>query len=327
MTHPENAGKFFRLRIRPWDLITACGAVLATATGLAFCGSLYWMLDLFSHFRVQYLLGLSAVALVLLFPRRYRASAFFGIFAIINFCTIVPLYVGKETLPAQVSRSYRSLLINVNTESGNPDKVARVISQLEPDIVVLEEINTSWLSALSAQLGTYGYSRARPRDDNFGIALYSKHPFAQSEIRHIGEADVPSVIAELELPDGRLTVIATHPLPPGGAENSQLRNDQLARLPEIVKQANSPVLLLGDLNATPWCCHFQRLLRQSGLRDSSRGRGVVATWPAWLPILLIPIDHCLHTRGVHVTSKAIGPKVGSDHYPLVVDFVLSKGTP
>jgi len=323
MTQVEKAGSFSSFRIRLWDLVTACGAVLSTTSVLAFLGSFWWFFDLFSHFRVQYFFGLSVLALVLLFPRRYKVSAFFGMIAIVNFSTILPLYVGREPQPTQVSRSYRSLLMNVNTESGSPEKVARAIKQVDADVVVLEEINDHWLSALSVPLRDYGYSKAMPREDNFGIALYSKYPFVQAEIRQVGEADIPSVIAELASPVGRFTVIATHPVPPGGAENSRLRNDQLTRLPEIVKQANSAVLLLGDLNATPWCSHFKRLLRQSGLRDSSQGRGLLPTWPAWCPMLLIPIDHCLHTAGIHVTRRTIGPKVDSDHYPLVVDFVLT----
>jgi endonuclease/exonuclease/phosphatase (EEP) superfamily protein YafD len=323
MTRCDSAAKFFSLRIRPWDLVATCGAILSTATFLGFFGGLWWFLDLFSHFRVQYFLGLLAVALVLLFRRRYKAPAFFGLLAIVNACTIVPLYLGKEPLPTEVSRSYRGLLVNVNTESGVPAKVAEVIRQFDPDLVALEEVNDQWLSALSVPLRAYPYSKAMPREDNFGIALYSKYPMVRSEIRQIGEADIPSAIVELELPDGRLTVIATHPLPPGGPENSRLRNDQLARLPGIVKPVGSPLLLLGDLNATPWCSHFNRLLRQSGLRDSSQGRGFMATWPTYLPILLIPIDHCLYTAGVHIMGRATGPKVGSDHYPLVVDFVLT----
>jgi len=323
MTGSENVAKFFSFRIRSWDLVTAGGVILSSATVLAFLGSFWWFLDLFSHFRVQFFLGLSAIALVLLFRRRYKAPAFFSMLAIVNLCTIVPLYFGKERQPSVVSRSYRSLLMNVNTESGVPGKVALAIGQLDPDVLALEEVNDQWISALSVPLQTYPFSKAMPRDDNFGIALYSKYPLVQSEIRQVGEADIPSVIAELELPDGRLTVIATHALPPGGPENSRLRNDQLAQLPGIVNQANSPVLLLGDLNATPWCSHFKRLLSQSGLRDSSHGRGVMGTWPTYLPILLIPIDHCLHTAGVHVTREAIGPEVGSDHYPLVIDFVLT----
>jgi endonuclease/exonuclease/phosphatase (EEP) superfamily protein YafD len=280
-------------------------------------------LDLFSHFRVQYFLGLSVVAVVLIFRRRYKVPALFGVFAIANLGTIVPLYFGSDPQPAGVSRSYRSLLVNVNTDSGIPGKVAQTIEQLDPDFMALEEINDQWLSTLSVTLAAYPYSKTMPREDNFGIAIYSKYPLVQSEIRQVGEADVPSAIAELQLPDGLLTVIATHPLPPGGRENARLRDDQLERLPEIVKQARSPVLLLGDLNVTPWSSHFKRLLSRSGLRDSSQGRGVLGTWPTHMPIFLIPIDHCLHTAGIHVTRRATGPKVGSDHYPVVVDFVLT----
>ena len=322
MTRPISAVRLFSLRIRLWDLLTACGAIQSTATVLALFGGLWWFLDLFAHFRVQYLFGLSAVALILLFRHRRRAPTVFGLFAIVNLCTIAPLYFGKAPQPTEASRSYRGLLMNVNTESGLPAKVAQVIRRFDADLVALEEVNDQWLSALSASLRAYPYSKVMTRENNFGIALFSKYPFVQSEIRQVGEADIPSVIAELQMPEGRLTVIATHPLPPGSAENARLRNEQLARLPGIVKQARSPVLLLGDLNATPWCSHFRRLLSQSGLQDSAQGRGVQSTWPTFLPILLIPIDHCLHTADIHVTKRVIGPKVGSDHYPLVVDFVL-----
>jgi endonuclease/exonuclease/phosphatase (EEP) superfamily protein YafD len=309
--------------MRPWGLVTACGAILSMATVLGFCGSCWWFLDLFSHFRVQFFLGLSAVALVLVFLQRSIVPAFFAVLAAINFCTIAPIYFDKEPQPTGSSRSYRSLLMNVNTESGKPHQVAQAILQIDPDVVILEEVNDAWLCALAVALRGYAYSMAMPREDNFGIALYSKYPLVQSEIRQVSEANIPSAIAELQLPDGRLTLIATHLLPPVSAENSRLRNDQLTRLPEIVKQANSPVLLLGDLNATPWCAHFKRLLNQAGLRDSSQGRGVLGTWPTRIPLLLIPIDHCLYTAGVHIMRKARGPKVGSDHYPLVVDFVLT----
>jgi endonuclease/exonuclease/phosphatase (EEP) superfamily protein YafD len=161
-----------------------------------------------------------------------------------------------------------------------------------------------------------------PRDDNFGIALFSKHPFIRSEIRQA--RDIPMVIAELELPDGPLTVIGMHALPPSGEENSRSRNAQFALLPEMVQQSTSPVMLLGDLNATPWSSHFKRMLGQSGLRDSSKGLGVLPTWPTYMPFFLIPIDHCLHTAEIHITRKAIGQKTGSDHYPLIVDFVLAR---
>lgn len=327
MTEPKNRPGFLSLRLRPWDLVVAGGAILSAASILACFGNLWWCFDLFSHFRVQYALGLSAIALVLLIRRQYKIPVLFGIVTVLNLCTIAPLYFGKEMQPMDSSRRYRALLMNVNTESGKPQLVTQVIKQLDPDIVALEEVNDQWLSRLSVALAAYPYSKVAPQEDNFGIALFSKHALIRSEIRQIGEADIPSVIGELELPHGRLTVVATHTLPPGGPEYSRLRNEHLARLPEIVKQASSPVLLLGDLNATPWCSHFKQLLNRSGLRDSSQGRGFQGTWPTFLPILLIPIDHCLHSADIHVTRKFTGPKVGSDHYPLVIDFVVTSPSP
>ena len=142
-----------------------------------------------------------------------------------------------------------------------------------------------------------------PREDIFGIALYSKLPIVQSDIRYIGDAEVPSIVAELETPEGRLTLIATHPVPPVGAEYSRLRNGQLERLAELVARTSPPVLALGDFNATPWCPHFQRLLARSGLRDSSPGRGILPTWPTYVPPLQIPLDHCLHKTGVGIVRK------------------------
>jgi endonuclease/exonuclease/phosphatase (EEP) superfamily protein YafD len=155
------------------------------------------------------------------------------------------------------------------------------------------------------------------------IALYSRLPLSRAKIVYIGAAGVPSVIAEVEVAGERATVISTHPLPPAGSSYSRWRNDQLEKIPEFVGNATSPVLLLGDLNVTPWSHHFRRLLKRTGLRDASQGRGVQPTWPTHNRLLRIPIDHCLHSPEIVVVQKEIGPHVGSDHFPVIVDFIVA----
>jgi endonuclease/exonuclease/phosphatase (EEP) superfamily protein YafD len=322
MAQARKAARFFSFHVRPWNLLIVCGAIFAMATIFGFFGRFWWFFDLFSHFRVQFFIGLGAMALCVAIRRNYAASAFFAIFGAANLYTIVPLYIGGLPEPAAVSKPYKSLLVNVNSDTGDPKKVVELIQRAQPDILALEEINDRWLSALAVALTNYPYSKVVPRNDNFGIGLFSKYPFTKCEDWQTYLAEVPSIIAETQLDGTRLTVIATHPLPPAGAENSRLRNDQLAQLPGFVRQSKSPVLLLGDLNATPWCSSFEQLLSESGLHDASQGRGVLPTWPTYLPIFLIPIDHCLHSDDVHVRRVARGPSVGSDHYPLLVDFVL-----
>jgi endonuclease/exonuclease/phosphatase (EEP) superfamily protein YafD len=80
--------------------------------------------------------------------------------------------------------------------------------------------------------------------------------------------------------------------------------------------------VLGDLNVSPWSWHFRRLVRESGLRDSMRGWGVQPSWPTFNPLLRIPLDHALHSPGIRIADRQTGRRVGSDHYPLVIDFLL-----
>jgi len=131
--------------------------------------------------------------------------------------------VAKAPITAADSFSHRALLANVSTRTGQPELLVQVIRQFKPDIIVLEEVDEPWLSALAQELAAYPHTQAVPRPDNFGIALYSRYPIRRGETRYVGDAEVPSVIAEIESPAGAFTVIATHPVPPGNAENSRLR--------------------------------------------------------------------------------------------------------
>lgn len=325
MMNPETrAPSFFRFSIRLWGLITMAGAVAATASILGFLGSYNWFLDLCSHFRVQYCIGLGVVAALLLIPQKRRLAAVFGGFAAINLLVILPLYFGRTPVSVASGRPIRAMLSNVNTKTGDPAAVAAAIRRFDPDIIVLEEVSAKWLSDLKSVLDNYRHSEQEAREDNFGIGLWSKFPFTHSRVVYIGTAQVPSILVEIETPQGQFTVVATHPLPPAGKTYSDFRNDQLSELPDWVLQASSPVVLLGDLNTTPWNYYFKRLLRESGLHNSSQGRGVCPTWPSFNPLMLIPIDHCLYTDGIEIVSKQTGPQVGSDHFPIIVDFFINK---
>jgi endonuclease/exonuclease/phosphatase (EEP) superfamily protein YafD len=302
--------------------LTAAGALFSLATLAGFGELLWWVLDLFAHFRVQYFLVLSAVALMLLVLKRPRTAALFALFAMVNLVFIAPLYFGRPDVSGDPA-SLRAMLLNVNRGMGDPDRVKEVISDYDPDFLVLEEVNYQWLIDLKDLTAEYPHFVSRSREDNFGIALFSKRSIVDSEIVYISNSQVPSVIGRFDI-DGRpLTVVGTHPLRPGNRTYNHLRDEQLEATPALLKKIETPVLLLGDLNTTPWSFRFKRLIRESGLQDSARGFGIQSTWPTILFPLRIPIDHCLHSPGISILDRQVGPHVGSDHFPLIVDFALS----
>lgn len=313
---------FLRFRLRPWGLLLAAGSVACLASVLGFAGRAFWMFDLLSHFRVQYLAGLTVLSIILLAGRRRKAAAVFLAFALVNALPVLPLFVDGPDRPMSAEGRSRALLLNVNTHSGNPAQVKQGILDADPDIIVLLEINRRWVSDLAWLAAKWPYRVIQSREDNFGIGLFSKVPLATSEVVYIGRVKVPSILAELDVQGTGVRVVATHPLPPVGRDYSYLRNEQLRHLPGVI-DANAPTLLFGDLNTTPWNDHFRTLLQRTRLLDSGRGFGWQPTWPNFNPLLRIPLDHCLHSADIRILHRWIGPDVSSDHYPLIVDFAVA----
>ena len=87
----------------------------------------------------------------------------------------------------------------------------------------------------------------------------------------------------------------------------------------------APTLLCADLNSTPWSPYFTDLLSGTGLLNGRQGFGVLATWNAlWPRMAAIPIDHCLVSPNVAVRGLRYGPRVGSDHLPLIMDVAINQ---
>ena len=77
------------------------------------------------------------------------------------------------------------------------------------------------------------------------------------------------------------------------------------------------MVLLGDLNCTPFFPWFGRLLREGGLKDSGEGFGLPATWRS--NGIGLPIDHLLVSPSWQVLERRVHPdRMGSDHHPVRV---------
>jgi endonuclease/exonuclease/phosphatase (EEP) superfamily protein YafD len=258
--------------------------------------------------------------------RKWRpALAAFALF-LVNGWLIVPFYLPAAP-PAGGGQPVRALLANVGSSRDNHLRVRELIHSADPDLVVLLEVDGIWARELLADRGRYAFSRIVPRDDQFGIAMLSKLPVENPRIMYWGGVHFPSLAVRICTGECTFTLIATHPVPPGNTRMADCRNEHLRDLADFAAVQNSSVLVLGDLNTTPWSPHFRSLLGRGGLRDARRSRGVNPTWPVFFPPMRIPIDHCLVSGDISVRDLRTGPDVGSDHFPLIIDLSVHENGP
>jgi endonuclease/exonuclease/phosphatase (EEP) superfamily protein YafD len=299
------------------------GSVCLCVAALAgFMGRAWWLLELSSHFRPHIAAALALLSAWWFTRRRRKSGVLCALFSLISVLPVLQVLAAPQRGNTIAQPQIRIASINVHTANRRSDLVLGFIRTNAPDAVLLMEVNRSWMHELASLRDSYPHQVSEAREDNFGIALFSRVPLTNASVVLIGEAEVPSVTAQIILGSSRVRDLGTQPLPPESAEYARLRNEQLAEVARWIGDQHDPVILLGDLNATPWSPHFQELVRRSGLKDSSPLTGFAGSWPATWPLGRIPLDHCLVSPSLRVIARRFGSHVGSDHLPLTVDVAL-----
>jgi len=304
-------------------LLSAAGFLVCVFTLTGFAGRWSWVFEITSHFRAQYAVLLVGFGLVAGWQRQRRMAAAFFAFAALNFWLLVPFLFGAPALAATTGTPpVRLLTWNVNSANREFTALPRLLAEHDPDVVLLLEVSPEWQHFLHGSMATFPHQLVEARDDNFGIALFSRIPLGDVRVRYLGAASLPSIAAKLVSGDRSISLLATHPLPPAGELRARYRDEQLRAVAKWTQEQAGEVVVTGDLNITPWSPVFVDFLQSSGLRNSAEGRGLSGTWPAFFPPLLIPIDHFLHSGEVILTRREVVKACGSDHLPLLVEFGL-----
>lgn len=284
-------------------------------------------LELTTHFRLQYALATTACLILLVFFHSWKLLPLALGCAIINWCFILPYYAASRTTSAPDAVHLRLMHANVLVNNKDYAALAAIVEEAQPDIVVLQEFTEAWQEQMRHPLGSqYPYSKLAPRPGGLGMALYSRYPLEEAEVLALYDSAHLAILARVNVGGRPLSVLALHPPTPIRPDTFASRNEQLARAASIMREAQGPKLLIGDLNTTMWSPYFTDLLDESGLRDARQGFGLRPSWPVPLPTpLQIPIDHCLVGGGVAVKDVRTGGRTGSDHRPLIVEVSVESG--
>ncbi len=296
-------------------------------TFLAFGRAGFGVGEVAACFRVQYFVILSVAGLAWLFFGDRRRGIAFLVCGLVNAGYLLPQLIAPATHPGAHEIRVRALFVNVHTGNTRKDLVLDYINRQDPDFIGLTEVDAGWVASCAGLAQRYPWHHAHPRDDNFGVAFYSRWPTTQCRDMFFVHEGIPSILANLEIASKSVTVLTTHPLPPRLPSYAPVWSAQMQLMGKFLGAVRGPKVLMGDLNCAPWTAHFASLLNDGGITDTANGFGVQLTWPTHAFFLRTALDHILASPDLRVMDRRVGPWVGSDHFPVVADLAITVASP
>lgn len=298
-------------------------AGLAAALTFGYLGRLHMAFDSFSHFRIH-IAAMLALGAPLLFLLRFRLEA---AFALVLAAAVTIQTTGLSLAPplaAQGERDdavYRLLHINLRFDNRTPEAALSLIGSVRPDVVTLNEVSEPWAQALARIEAAYPYRIICETYSYTGSsAVLSRRPFAEGFTPRCGDRG-SLAHARVDFGGRALDVAALHLGWPWPFEQPW----QLPNLEPLLAHLGDSAIIGADLNSVPWSHSARRVAHAAGARLL---RGIGPTWldrrmPGWLrPLAGLPLDNVLVKGGVLPVGLRTLDSVGSDHLPVLLEFVL-----
>lgn len=248
---------------------------------------------------------------------------------------IVPYtFLGEKTVPSAESAEVSEkstvgvLIANVLMTNRKAEVFLEIVRSTDPEMVLAMETNQWWVDQLEPLKKDYPYTMIYPLDNAYGMALYSKYPLRESEIKFLHYPDVPSFHTQVQLPSGKTFMFhGVHPVAPVPSkkypDNVGEEEFALVKVGEMVAANALPDVVAGDYNDVSWA-HTTRLFQsKANLNNVRLGRGLYNSFNAKSPVRRWPLDHYFVTDEFALLELERLPDFNSDHFPMFAKLVLN----
>jgi endonuclease/exonuclease/phosphatase (EEP) superfamily protein YafD len=294
-----------------------------------------WYLQILNFPRLQMLIILLTCLVLSIWLKRMRSKIFVAATALAIFINVWFLYpylpFAQKKLQQANESAYRSqgfsiLLANVYMKNRNADALIDMAKKEQPTFILAMEVNDWWVTQLNVLKTAYPYTILYPRDNTYGMALYSKIELRDPGILFFNHDNVPSFYTTILLNDtASIQLLTVHPVAPKSSKHpDNVNQPELALIKAGHKVASSkyPVIVAGDFNDVGWSPNSKKFEEISGLRDVRHGRGLFNTFKAGSWIMRWPLDYVYADTSFAVYNIERLPAIGSDHFPLLVKMKL-----
>ncbi len=328
-------GKSSRPQPALWGLLVL---LIGAASGAGFLARLGYPFELASHFRPQYAALSALMAVVLLGLGRWRwMFAAFALSVTNAIAAMSPFFILAPTLDGDdEARMARVVWFNLHGERTALAGFSAWTATLDPtpDVIAL----TEWPDDTNPEAFWPGYETC-VASGNGGDQASSDTASSSTGVMLLAKGACPPRFEQLESPvpdaaaralwNDELTVVAVHAPRPvdlmglARGPSSWLAAGQVRLRDTVIDVAAQSArveelaVLIGDFNAAPWS-PVALTIATGGLYRVDCGAPWRSTWLSDLPVLGLPIDHAYVREGMAADCE-VGPAMGSDHRPLLVD--------
>ena len=213
------------------------------------------------------------------------------------------------------------LVSNVYTPNTHYEKLLKRVRKEQPDLLLTLESDKKWEKALSELEDDYPYTVKVPKDNLYGMHLYSRLELEKVEVKYLITEEIPSIHGYFKLKSGDLIKFhCLHPKPPSPTEDptSTNRDAELLMVGKYLRADKEPIVVCGDLNDVAWSRTTELFQKISGLLDPRIGRGFFNTYSTRFFLFRWPLDHIFHTKDFTLVRIKRLKSIGSDHFPIFV---------
>lgn len=305
-------------------VMSAVVLVLAALSLAGFFNGLGWQIELLSSPRPLFMVIATLAGIGFLVRKYQTMAAISAVVVVFNAVIVIPFF-----LPANHSGRTAGTftVLHLNTNEGAADLT--MIEADGADILLLQEVTPQFSIRLDELTG-YSVVDRNPADggrgsaimvkDNIELDVISAEPLtAANDTRKM-------LVIQATIQERTVSLLSAHATRPNSSSTNDSQQNELelmARWSQEVRSDGSDVLVVGDLNVTPWSPRYRRLLDDGSLVESMNGYGLQNTWPSGAPSLFrLPIDNAAHSVGIDIWSRRTFPVEGSNHSALRFKVVL-----
>ncbi len=298
------------LQYAPW--------LVLFASLIGYLGEYSRWFDHFSSFRVQYCFLSLMLAIWQLLRKQWTLTTvsvvvFFGNAGLVKDW----LFLSKSV--SQNKADFKVYHANVLFKNHDYSLVTQQIREEKPDFFSINEATPPLIAHLKKTFAQeYPHSFVVFAKNDTEVFVASRTPIVVDSAATFAVRGLMRLTTIVQ--NKPLTIIACHAYNPIKEVDFIIRNQELKHIAALMTQERNPTLVIGDLNITPWSVIYQDFIMKSGLTNCREGFGLHPSWPVWMPLMLIPIDHCLINNRLETVAFQTGKYTKSDHYPLVIQL-------